>query len=428
MAAERLKKQKKEKPAPIKKVRVYQALTDAINRDALQRMPAFAPTFLLFEPEPGSKLILRAAENREVALVSDETVVNEIVRYIRDKLGDVEDFQLTHREAKEAMAYWRSYSSTIQRPQAIGWANEDEYTFRRLPWSHGLGEHPTWDKLLGRMSNALAFCHWIGSLFYPQSSLHQYAWVHGEGGDGKGAINRFLARVFGMAYCSKQPPSPFDKFWTYGLLGKRLVVFPDCNSQAFVVSGLFKSLTGGDPVDVEAKGRMSFTFHPACKYLFFSNVKPSVTAEKSDKRRIIYCEFNKREENAIDEPEFEDLLWQEGGSFLSSCLQDYISEYPRHGQMRVDNERLDEWIEIQEEKFEGIFAEKFSISFDQSDRDRWVSGPDFTATVTATLKATREVEAFRCWVERRKGIRREPVRYGPKVSKKYVGLVKNFGV
>ena len=163
------------------------------------------------------------------------------------------------------------------------------------------------------------------------SYMQQYVWLHGKGNEGKGSLNRFLQRVFGPAYCSKQPNESGDKFWTHELLGKRLVVFPDCNDQKFVTSGLFKSMTGGDPVAVEAKGEMSYTTRLNAKYLVLSNEKPQISSEKADKRRIIYCEIAPRED--LIDLNFEARLWDEGGAFLGKCWSLYQGQRRRGDQM-----------------------------------------------------------------------------------------------
>ena len=168
--------------------------------------------------------------------------------------------------------------------------------FTRLPWHAADDITPTWDLIISRMSNADAFTAWVGSLFDETSYQQQYVWLHGKGNEGKGCINRFLMRVFGPAYCAKQPKERGDKFWTHDLLGKRLVVFPDCNDSAFVASGLFKSMTGGDPIPVEAKGEMAYTTRLAAKYLIISNERPDLSSETADRRRIIYCEMTGRDD------------------------------------------------------------------------------------------------------------------------------------
>ncbi len=163
--------------------------------------------------------------------------------------------------------------------------------------------------------------------------------------DGKGAINRFLAKIFGGAYCAKQPPKVGDKFWTFGLIGKRLVAFPDCNDVRFVTSGLFKSLTGGDPVDVTAK------------YFFYSNEKPKISSEKADTRRIIYCEFEPTP--LISDPTFEDRLWEEGGAFLARCIDSYTSAHPTPGPIVCEQPQLADWLSVVEERFEVIYEQHF---------------------------------------------------------------------
>lgn len=266
------------------------------------------------------------------------------------------------KQATEAVDLWMGIAKPIPASEIAGvrWSDEPGYTWRRLPWPQVDGESATWDELLSRMSNAKAFRHFLGSLFFDDSSLHGYVWLHGQGGDGKGAINRFLARVFGHSYRSKQPPSRYgDRFWTYGLLGSRLVVFPDCDDFAFVASGLFKALTGGDPIEVEAKGQMGFTARLNAKFIVISNEKPSLSSENADMRRVIYCEMEKPQQYQKD---FEKRLWFEGGAFLTRCVVDYIAAYPDHGPIAADMEQIMEWVAVREEPYDLFFDKHFRVA------------------------------------------------------------------
>lgn len=313
--------------------------------------------YRVIEPSPGARLIIEEIEGQVLVERPIEYLANQLIGWMTEQR--VPEWFLTFRKAKEVAEIWRALCAVthMREIKSIRWADEQGLTWQRLPWSRQNGVAPTWEKLLSRMSNAGAFVAWIGSLFYEESSLHNYVWLHGNGGDGKGAINRFLQRVFGRAYRSKQPPGQENRFWAYDLLGARLVVFPDCQDGGFVSRGLFKSLTGGDPICLEAKGQMSFTASLSAKYLILSNEKPLISSEIADMRRIIYCELEAGEYD----PEFEDKLWKEGGIFLAECIEAYQVLCPRHEPIKGETDQIREWVSTVEEPFEVVFAKYFKL-------------------------------------------------------------------
>lgn len=369
--------------SPPQKADLFLAVADAINQSPLSLLPPFPKRLVIYSASQGMRVIGEMGPD-EVITIHENDVAAEtaIMAYVNTALANREDYRWTAKTVREARDYWVMASKPLEEVAPFRWATEVGPTFNRLPWdccqpSDVMPVNPTWDGLLRRTTNARALRHWIGSLFFPDSDTHQYVWMFGQGGDGKGAINRFLAKVFGGSYCAKQPPRIGDRFWTFGLIGKRLVAFPDCNDVRFVASGLFKSLTGGDPIDMEAKGKMSFTYKPLAKYLFFSNEKPMISSEKADTRRIIYCEF---EPNTLGiEEGFEDRLWAEGGSFLTNCLVEYVEALPRRGPIPCEQAELFDHLSVVEEKFEVIF-------------DRHLCLPNAQHRTTEGLNALRDLE------------------------------------
>ncbi len=219
-----------------------------------------------------------------------------------------------------------------------------------MPWDPEPGPTPTWDDLLSRASAPEALCAYLGSLFVDASDRQQYLWIYGEGNDGKGSLFRFLHRCFGVAFGNEYVPEGKDKFWTAGLLNKRIVIFPDCNEYGFITTGLFKSLTGGDPVRMEFKGKQSFTALINTKFIYGSNERPKISGERSDLRRLIYCEMKSWVGDA--DSNYESRLWDEGGAFIHKCLEAYKKASPQHAAIVVDQDRLSALASDTEEVFE----------------------------------------------------------------------------
>lgn len=355
------RKKPSQEEVKLKAGEVHRLISDAIKGRTV--LPKFPRRYGVLEPEVGARVPVIVEDDESLRVMRTSALANDILSYTETALAGRPEFAIEPYQAKAAADYYMMTATPIKPSDVkmLRWKSEPGLTYRRLPWDLASGHAPTWEALLSRMTNHEAFLAWVGSLFFEDSSLHNYVWLYGVGGDGKGSINRFLAKVFDYSYRSKQPPSggkSVDKFWTYGLLGARLVVLPDCDDYTFVSRGLFKSLTGGDPVDVEAKGQMSFTTRLNTKFLVISNEKPSLSSEKADMRRIIYCELGTAESFSND---FENRLWEEGGAFLTACVMRYQQNYPDHGPIASGDEEISSWVATLEEPFEVIFEKWFTI-------------------------------------------------------------------
>lgn len=432
------KKKKEAKEKPPQRAELFQSLADAINRSPFSSLPPFPRQLVVYSASLGMRVIGEVHPG-DVVTIHDNDVSAEaaIMAYCNTELAANENYRWTAKAVREARDYWVMATEPLTDVAPYRSLSIPGYTFNRLPWdlclSDDYGPTPTWDGLLARATNGVALQHWIGSLFYPDSDTHQYVWMFGQGGDGKGAINRFLARVFGGSYCAKQPPGDRERFWTFGLIGKRLVAFPDCNNVKFVTGGLFKSLTGGDPVDVEAKQKMSFTYRPVAKYLFFSNEKPMISSEKADTRRIIYCEFEPNL-GGVD-PTFEDRLWQEGGEFLSRCIAEYNYHCPGHGPIPCDQEGLFDHLSVVEELFEVVFERHFAaVNYTtkqlgemppEEARERSVQPRRMQEILQQHFKTTNRQGEFVKWLEIKHGVKKTKISICPgRRDNAYIGIAE----
>lgn len=397
----------KKAPLLIKKpsqAKICQLLSDAVRRDKHSLLAEFPVRYLVYEPKPGVSVPLLVADDDSVTVTSSKAIANDVLRYCNNELSGIPEYVIKPRLSLDVSEHFLAVQPPVE-PEAIKivrWADEPGLTYRRLPWVKQTGDTPTWDALLSRMSNNQAFIDWIGSLFFEGAYLHNYVWIYGEGGDGKGAINRFLAKVFETSYRSKTAPSmdrngTVDKFWAYNLLGARLAVFPDCENSTFTTSGFFKSLTGGDPVEVEAKGSMPFTVYLNTRYMILANVKPAMTSAKSNIRRIIYCEMEPTEQ---DWAGIERRLWEEGGYFLSQCVENYLAKYPKHGPLETDNSALMGVIDENEQHHENFFNEYFVLS-----EDGYATAKDIkVAAEEAWPRQRKTYREFLAWLKRVHGI------------------------
>ncbi len=393
--------------------------------------------FRVLEPEPGARVIVKEGADLEIRKIHLHHLANSIVQWSR--LQSDPEALMTFRKSKEVAEIWRAIAEPLDPAHIknVRWKSEPGYTWRRLPWDMQDGPTPYWDKIFAKLSNASAMRQFIGSLFFDEAKQHQYVWAHGLGGDGKGSLNRFLKRAFGPSYRSKQPPQQNDKFWTHGLIGARLVVFPDCNSQGFTSGGLFKTLSGGDPVDAEAKNEMSFTTELCAKFMFLSNEKPNISCEEADMRRIIYCEFFEKTKKEDKNPEFEKKLWGEGGYFLTKCVREYIAHCPNHEDIVSSKEEIESWVSVNDEKFQDVFDQYFMqpkhepyqrstglLSLSVEDLGLVSLLPrELLAVVTGEFKDHKDQRRFRDWLYKKYNVQKVSMRRpGIDPFYRYVGI------
>jgi len=297
--------------------------------------------------------------DKVVQYVQDGAVIADVLRYChvqlaRRKAYTAFDFNM----ARSAAQFWQAYTPPIPEPKLVLEKSEEGFCFRRLPFDIEPGPTPLFDEFISRCSNADALKMFIGSLFYENADRQAYLWIYGQGMNGKGALLRLLRRIFGPAYVSLETPGRDDKFWNMQLLGKRVAAFPDCGDPAFPASQKFKMLTGGDAVPIEPKGQQAFTADINCKFIFASNDLPHISGQKSDRRRVIFCEVSEFEGDV--DFDYDDKLWAEARHILFACKWLYSDRLmTTNGQIVPKMDQIDLVTSCNDEEFEVIFAEHF---------------------------------------------------------------------
>jgi Family of unknown function (DUF5906) len=292
--------------------------------------------------------------------------------------------------------------------------SDDSLTYARAPFDpfDTVVASPRWDNFLSNFTNEKALRMWVGSLFVPDSDRSQYLWLYGQGGNGKSTLARILGKVLGPFVRFDQTPNKDDKHWTNGLIGKRLVVFDDCNHYGFVKTGLFKSLTGATPVRCEPKFCEPFDTDLDCKFLFTSNEMPMVSTEIADQRRLIFC--SARNKTSFDfNPAFEDGLKDELGAFVSNCILLYREHCQDGRPIPSDQTEALEMGGCFDEEIEAWIEGKFTY-----DPTSHVTVADFRDQLSFTKLDARRVYKFLD----SKGVHRSSVKIGDVIKKSIKGL------
>lgn len=379
--------QKKSKPRVPSLTELFWKVRDAVNHSPLSLLPEFPHLFLVYKSDINTRHLVIEHGEGLCEPVGHEYMAEKISAYLNDSVAiEHPQWIWKAKTIREFVDFWALGADVIEQPKSWAFRSDRGRAFVRLPWDPTPGPTPTWDGFLSRMTNVDAFVAYVGSLYVECSDRQQYLWLYGEGNDGKGSLFRFLHRCFGASFGNEYVPERNDsRFWTSGLLHKRVVVFPDCNNYGFVTTGLFKSLTGGDPVRIERKNEQPFTTELDAKFIFGSNDKPRISGEKSDTRRLIYCELDSWRGDY--DPSFERRLWEEGGHFIAKCLEAYEMASPAHEAIQSQGDGIEALASSSEEDLEAA-AEMFDYH-----ADLCCTGAQFRSAVAQILN-THRMKAF----------------------------------
>ncbi|MCB0421355.1 MAG: hypothetical protein KDD61_10175 [Bdellovibrionales bacterium] len=305
----------------------------------------------------GYNMILEKRPNNVVAWVDRKLLVSEATKIFQGtmfygKPGRIDD---------AVRNYVNLQSTTRIMPSSILLKSQEGLTFNRTDCDPVRMETPLFDELMLRVGNSEGLMAFIYSLFVPRSDDQQYVWMYGNGGDGKGALARFLQKLLGSAYhADRAAGATGNKHFTASFVGKRLAVFSDSNATKFVTTELFKEMSGGDHIKVERKYENALTLKLDTKYLFLSNSPPQITSKKSDIRRLILCWVNPI--SVTPDPQYESNLWNERSGILWKCKLAYEALTKNNGPIKVDLSSTDQLAEEQEIPFETIFDQYLEVS------------------------------------------------------------------
>jgi putative DNA primase/helicase len=397
----------------------FQVLVQKMNRHgaAPADWPTFPRRFHVVSDDAGRKAVLEELAGEIVVYRDEDVVADAIIQYAWNSIPFVEAASgVDYEKAVKCRNMWLGLTPPLpRRPDALLERSQPGLTFKRLSFDAPPGwpgkPPPVFEEFISRCSQPLAFCAFIGSLFYPQADRQQYLYLYGEGGDGKGALMRLLRNVFGAAAVPLSPPTPGDKFWNMRIYGKRLGLFFDCADWKWFASPQFKSLTGNDPLFFEEKNRSGFSDLSDCKIIAASNSKPVITSQKSDLRRLIF--IGVRPVSVESDPTYEARLTAEAEAIIRSCKEIYLQECPTHGPIPFDP-AVDVALES-EAAYLDVFNAHFIV-----DPEAEIGGEDVRPyLVNANIRSTLEVKKLKdCWGRQIPGLE---IKHG-KRGTRYVGI------
>lgn len=371
------------KPIKVKKCDFIDCLVDILGHDPISRFAKMSKKFHVIKDGLGGREYLEELGDQLLRPIAEREVAGALSAYQRKHLIDLKGIDWSNRDFDDAVRRWADITPSFSLPIfPVLPANGRGHCWHKLPFEFAPGELDSWNDVLSRMTNAKAFCAYIGSLFDPLADRQQYLWMYGSGENSKGSILRFLSRCLGVSASSEFVPAKDDKFWTAGLLGKRLIVFPDCNNFGFVTTGLFKSLTGGDAIRIERKFKAPFSTQLGCKFIFASNKTPMISSKKADMRRIIFCALDPI--RCAPDSSFEQRLWNEAPAFLSHCWQLYNDLCPDHQIVPTDAREAEDIASRTDGDYEDIWDMCFEpAAFNKDNPETYVVASVFSSILDA---------------------------------------------
>lgn len=403
----------------MKKIEVFKTVAAMMMGGNSQILPPFPVKFHVKIDKAGEHEYLEEMANQVLRPISTTFIIDMILQYCT-ALPD-RHFMLKRRECREIFDLWSGISKRIREDVApVRQLSTPGFCWHRLPFDLADGPTEVFDELMSRSSDPDAIMAWIGSLFIPESGRRQYLWIYGEGKNGKGALARFLGKCLENTTAEEDVPisSPREKvgqFWTNSIVGKRLVIFDDCDAYFFPSTGFFKKLTGGNAIRREVKNGPVIYTDLICKFLYTSNNKPEIGGSVADRTRAIYCTFGKIDKKYEGH---ENLLWDEAPAFLYKCVEKYREKTDSDGFIHTDTTALDELIESNEADYESFVETWISPSDNPAE---FPMAKDMTIAMRSSGYSGESRRYLKRYLERKYGITYTAARLpGGKLIKRYI--------
>jgi hypothetical protein len=382
-------------------------------------VPILDRHFRLWRDErSGATRVFRVIDG-EASLVTHETLLEKVLHDgLAQVVGEPPKLCLLPRSAE----IWRATTTAIhQEPEPFVFADDDRLAYRRFSWKPEPQPYPAWEQFTKRLSDAPAFMAFIWSVFEPLNTGRQYLWLYGTGEDGKSVVLGVIKDIFGNAGAAVNAVnfSKENRFLFSSLLGKRVVVYPDCKKSMMVMGEIVRNITSGDPVPIEFKGKDLFTGVLKCKLLIASNELPILTGGNADKSRCLLVTV--AASPIKDDPTWRGQLEEQLPGFLWACKEQYRLRCPLGGKIELsaESEALrDEVIADAESKFEEIFETYFIKNEEAELAARRLR----EILITAGVRSDQEVRDFKTWMLRSHQIKSRRTGSGLK----YPGLVERI--
>lgn len=142
---------------------------------------------------------------------------------------------------------------------------------------------------------------------------------------GKTQIKKLLTELIGIEYTSSMDLDKMNdsRFGTSELYNKRLAGSNDMRYTAINDMGIFKQLTGGDPISIEFKGRGAFSYIYKGFIWFLANDFPMFSGKKGKEiyERFLVIPCKHVVEKSKQDPELIEKMLRENEYIVSLCIE-----------------------------------------------------------------------------------------------------------
>lgn len=296
-------------------------IVDAMLR-RISELPRYHSEIVSYKDCSGNRIFYKV-ENNQIKFVGDSDMELEIDTYWNIVARKIPEFyKPEHSDLVKVRKMLLIKAPTIDGLiPSISLTEESSPAFQKFERTHPRDCPDTWKRLIAKSTSPDLLVLFIGSLLDPTSDNSQYLWIKGDGGEGKGSFVRGILSALGKAGSVEQPPAGESRFWTQGLRHKRFVCFMDLDDVNFVTTGLFKTISGNDPLRFEIKGGATYMAEIDAKFCIVSNYLPNLSHNNADARRAIIVEF-KDNDDYIEN--FEQKLKEEAVDFISYCYAKFL--------------------------------------------------------------------------------------------------------
>lgn len=315
-------------------------------------------------------------DQNEVEQVSREFIQDAIIKWCRHRSESSPELLIKPATAVDIFKQWRAVAPTVAGVKPFDYKSGTGPTLKRL-W---FDPDDTTDfsdidincplmqanfpilELFSRCDGGQQLAAFIGSIFYPEVQHQQYLYLWGEGSTGKSTLTRLLSSILGTACHFDTFDDMQNRFWTSAFVDRQLLVFPDTNAAAAMQSGLFKQLTGGDPLRIEVKNAGVYSKRFEGKVIITSNFAPVIKSDVADQRRIIVVKVNpfrsrvdlQHEKLLADKSQIEFMI--------NFCRWTYRRMCPNFEQIPVNAEQHEEQIINADEDLEQLMISNLYFS------------------------------------------------------------------
>lgn len=369
-------------------------------------------------------------ERNVLTKATDEEVFKVILEYIENQLipsavfyASFVNFSISGIHDSVTMA--KALCPRVTDVKPVAFANDPSYAWHKLDFD--LDDKSTIQNtaaynFISRCSDPDAVLQFIGSLFV-DSRREQYLWLYGEGGEGKSTFVSFIDKLMGKSSRGAVVPNLNDRFWTASLIGYRLVCFNDTNNYGFPATGLFKSLTGDDAIQIEEKFGGIRNVYLNAKFIFTSNERPNLSSERADRRRAIYVEVSELKTQDQDHS-IHERLWEDRQAIVSAAVLHYQT-YSKHGSITANTEALDEIIVDNETIYSSVFEKCFILESDAK-----ISSSRVQDILRKEYTSNTDIRNFYAWLRRTHNKKSKLIKEHGAVTRMYLGMRENraYGV